>query len=110
MPGIFTGRPSSAPRGLPIALQLTQEEAIEVWQSWLVLNGWGKDMFITERDFIFVVSERQPGALVTILDRMEHIGVHFDNRPEAEWKQRVRRWLLSPKLITAVEDLRSLNV
>eukprot|EP00243_Klebsormidium_subtile_P007511 TRINITY_DN334_c0_g1_i1.p1 TRINITY_DN334_c0_g1~~TRINITY_DN334_c0_g1_i1.p1 ORF type:complete len:631 (-),score=111.49 TRINITY_DN334_c0_g1_i1:315-2072(-) len=96
--------------GLGVALQFTQEEAEEYWADWLRANGWSSYATDAERKFLFLATQRQPGALSLVLDRIKELGLQPSRVNEAEWHEKVQRWLLSEDLVKAVYDLRSMNI
>eukprot|EP00243_Klebsormidium_subtile_P007524 TRINITY_DN334_c1_g1_i5.p1 TRINITY_DN334_c1_g1~~TRINITY_DN334_c1_g1_i5.p1 ORF type:complete len:525 (-),score=84.11 TRINITY_DN334_c1_g1_i5:201-1775(-) len=96
--------------GLDIALQFTFDEAQEYWAGWLAANGWSGYAADSERNYLFVITQRQPGALSLLLDRIKDLGLQPSRATETEWHEKVRAWLLGENLIKAVADLRSMSM
>ncbi|KAG0605270.1 hypothetical protein M758_9G044700 [Ceratodon purpureus] len=92
-----------------VSLQLTQDEAMEVWDRWCqMVLGVGDSLmsFDDLRDYIFTLTGRQPGLLLHILDWLRQQGLV--NIPAGSRKQKAQTLLLSSEFYDSLSSLRSL--
>ncbi|GAQ90082.1 hypothetical protein KFL_005970030 [Klebsormidium nitens] len=91
-----------------LGLQLTVQEAEEYWGSWVEGNGWSHYMSTeSEMEYLMDLTERQPGALSLLLDKIEDQGWGY--LEEDTWHKRMKQYLLSEQPVRAMQDLRSMQ-
>eukprot|EP00243_Klebsormidium_subtile_P007512 TRINITY_DN334_c0_g2_i1.p1 TRINITY_DN334_c0_g2~~TRINITY_DN334_c0_g2_i1.p1 ORF type:complete len:912 (-),score=194.33 TRINITY_DN334_c0_g2_i1:256-2991(-) len=91
-----------------LGLQFTVCEAEEFWSSWVAANGWTHYKSTkAEMGYLMDLTERQPGALSLLLDKIQDQGWGY--LEEDTWHERMKQYLQSDRPLKAMEDLRSMQ-
>lgn len=94
---------------ISVSLQLTSTEATELWESWCQkVLGVGDELapFDDLREYVFTLTQRQPGLMVHVLDWLKAQGLQ--NVPADSTTEKARNLLLSSSFCDSLSSLRSL--
>ncbi|GAQ91583.1 hypothetical protein KFL_008120020 [Klebsormidium nitens] len=91
------------------SLQYTTHEADELWDGWLRANSRQGYNTTNIQKWIMRTTERQPGTLSRVLERISLMGLWTGRKTEPEWRAAVTGFLLSPEFFNTLDSLGSLE-